>query len=226
MHLAILIWLYVKPADLPAPASRPIKVSPYSSLVFIQPSPPPPPPSPSLKKNMKTPVKPVEKIPEPVPAPIEAPKEVKPEPIPLPEPEQPQSGLSSDEPEGKPGGVPRGVPGGIPSETGNEASLGAGGSGQNGPVRPGGIIKPPKRTKYFAPVYPPLAIRARIEGTVVVEATIGKNGKIKDAKVVRSVFILDQAALEAIKKWEYEPPIINGTPVELILTVTINFVLK
>lgn len=232
MHLAIIFWLYARFPELPVPASKPIKISPHSSLVFINPPPPPPPP-PSLKRNIKKQDKPVEKTPEPVPAPIETPKEIKPEPPKEPE-EAPAETISDKtqgepfdpaqgKPEDEPGGVPGGIPGGVPGETGNNPSSETVVPNQNGPIRNN---KPLKRTKYVAPVYPPHAIRARVEGTVIIEAIIGKDGKIKDAKVTRSAPLLDQAAIEAIKKWEYEPPIINGAPAELILTVTVNFVLK
>ena len=70
-------------------------------------------------------------------------------------------------------------------------------------VRVGGKIKPPTKTKDVKPVYPPDARSAKVAGTVIIEATIGANGKVIDAKVLRSVPRLDQAALDAVKQWEY-----------------------
>src|SRR5437588_229795 len=77
------------------------------------------------------------------------------------------------------------------------------------PVRVGGAIKPPTRTKNVNPVYPPIAQSARVQGVVIIEATIGVNGKVTDAKVLRSIPLLDSAALEAVKQWEYTPTTLN-----------------
>ncbi len=90
-------------------------------------------------------------------------------------------------------------------------------------VRPGGRIMPPKKIKDVQPVYPALAQSARVGGEVTIEATIGADGKVIDAKVVRSIPLLDQAALDAVRQWEYLPTILNGVPVPVLVTVTINF---
>lgn len=91
------------------------------------------------------------------------------------------------------------------------------------PVRPGGRIMEPRKIKDVKPVYPALAQSARVSGTVVIEATIGTDGKVTDAKVVRSIPLLDQAALDAVRQWEYLPTMLNGVPVPVVVTVTINF---
>ncbi len=91
------------------------------------------------------------------------------------------------------------------------------------PVRVGGQIKPPTKIKDVAPVYPAIARDARVQGAVVVEATIGPDGKVEDARVVRSIPLLDQAALDAVKQWEYMPTLLNGVPTPVVVTVTINF---
>lgn len=91
------------------------------------------------------------------------------------------------------------------------------------PVRPGGRIMEPRKIKDVKPVYPALAQSARVFGTVVIEATIGTDGKVTDAKVVRSIPLLDQAALDAVRQWEYLPTMLNGVPVPVVVTVTINF---
>jgi hypothetical protein len=66
------------------------------------------------------------------------------------------------------------------------------------PVRVGGSIKTPTKTKDVRPIYPPIAQSARVSGVVIVEATIDADGSVKDATVLRSIPLLDQAALEAI----------------------------
>jgi TonB family protein len=90
-------------------------------------------------------------------------------------------------------------------------------------VKVGGQIKPPTKIKDVSPVYPAIARSARVAGTVVIEATIGPDGKVIDTKVVKSVPMLDQAALDAVQQWEYTPSLLNGKPVPVTVTVTINF---
>jgi TonB family protein len=90
-------------------------------------------------------------------------------------------------------------------------------------VRVGGQIKTPTKIKDVPPVYPAIARSARVAGTVTIEATIGADGKVIDAKVVKSVPMLDQAALDAVRQWEYSPTLLNGVPVPITMTVTINF---
>jgi len=94
------------------------------------------------------------------------------------------------------------------------------------PVRVGGQIAPPRRTKDVQPAYPAAAQAARIQGVVILEATIGTTGKVQDARVLRSIPMLDEAALDAVKQWEYTPTLLNGVPVPVIMTVTVNFALK
>jgi TonB family protein len=91
------------------------------------------------------------------------------------------------------------------------------------PLRIGGQIRPPTKVKDVKPVYPAIARSARVAGAVTIEATIGEDGKVIDAKVVRSVPLLDQAALDAVRQWEYMPSLLNGVPVPVLVTVTINF---
>jgi TonB family protein len=90
-------------------------------------------------------------------------------------------------------------------------------------VRVGGQIKPPTKIKDVQPVYPAIARSARVAGVVTIEATIGPDGKVIDATVVRSIPLLDQAALDAVQQWEYTPTLLNGVPVPVLVTVTINF---
>ena len=94
------------------------------------------------------------------------------------------------------------------------------------PVRVGGNIKTPTKTKDVKPVYPPIAQSARVSGVVIIEATIGADGRVKDAKVLRSIPLLDQAALDAVKQWQFTPTLLNGVPVPVIMTVTVNFTLQ
>jgi TonB family protein len=87
----------------------------------------------------------------------------------------------------------------------------------------GGDIKEPRRTKDVKPVYPPIAQQGGIQGIVIIEAVIGTDGKVQEARVLRPVPLLDQAALDAVLQWEYTPTLLNGQPVPVIMTVTVSF---
>ena len=89
-----------------------------------------------------------------------------------------------------------------------------------------GDIKPPKRVKDVSPVYPDEARKAGIDGVVIVEAKADEQGNVIDARILRSVPALDQAALDAVKQWKYEPMIIEGKPRKAVFTVTVRFALK
>jgi TonB family protein len=91
------------------------------------------------------------------------------------------------------------------------------------PVRVGGPIKEPKRVKAVEPDYPSVAQSARVQGVVVLDCLIGEDGAVKYAKVLRGNPFLDQAALDAVMKWRYEPTIVDGKPVPVVMTVTVNF---
>jgi protein TonB len=84
----------------------------------------------------------------------------------------------------------------------------------------------PERIKSVPPIYPAMAVAARVQGAVVVDATIGPDGKVQDAKVLRSIPLLDQAALDAVRQWEYAPTVVDGMPVPVIMTITVNFTLQ
>jgi len=121
---------------------------------------------------------------------------------------------------GVPGGVVGGVVGGLPEAPPPPPPPPA------APVRVGGNIKPPQKTKHVNPVYPAIAQSARVQGVVIIEATIGQNGKVTDARVLRSIPLLDQAAMDAVRQWEFSPTLLNGVPVAVIMTVTVQFTLN
>src|SRR5688572_12465865 len=90
-------------------------------------------------------------------------------------------------------------------------------------IRVGGQVRPPIRIKEVAPIYPAIAQSARVTGDVVIEATIDEEGKVADARIVKSVPMLDQAALDAVRQWEYQPSLLNGAPTPVVMTVTVKF---
>ncbi|HMA55023.1 MAG TPA: energy transducer TonB, partial [Acidobacteriota bacterium] len=93
-------------------------------------------------------------------------------------------------------------------------------------VRAVGKIEPPKPVKQVSPVYPEAARRGRVEGIVILEAKADEKGDVVDARVLRSIPLLDQAAIDAVKQWKYEPLVIDGEPRKVIFTVTVRFMLK
>jgi TonB family protein len=94
------------------------------------------------------------------------------------------------------------------------------------PVRVGGTIKEPRKLKNVNPEYPGIARQARVQGVVILEATIGPQGHVTEVRVLRGIPLLDQAAIDAVKQWEYTPTLLNGVPVTVIMTITVNFQLK
>ena len=94
------------------------------------------------------------------------------------------------------------------------------------PVRIGGEIKAPSKVKDVKPVYPAVARDARVQGVVIVEAIINAEGEIADARVLRSIPLLNEAALEAVQQWRFTPTLMNGAPQAVVMTVTVNFTLQ
>ena len=93
------------------------------------------------------------------------------------------------------------------------------------PVRVGGTIERPVKTKDVRPEYPQLARISHVQGLVIIEATIAADGTVQEARVLRSIPLLDAAALDAVKQWEFTPTLLNGVPVPVIMTVTVQFTL-
>ena len=93
-------------------------------------------------------------------------------------------------------------------------------------VRVGGSIREPRKVKNVSPVYPTGALQARVQGVVILEATIGPGGDVTAVRVLRGVPLLDQSAIDAVTQWMYEPTLLNGVPVPVIMTVTVNYKLS
>jgi len=74
-------------------------------------------------------------------------------------------------------------------------------------------------------VFPADAQAARVQGVVIIEALIDTNGNVADAKILRSVAMLDQAAVDAVRQWRFTPTMLNGAAVPILMTVTVNFTL-
>ena len=92
-------------------------------------------------------------------------------------------------------------------------------------LRIGGNIKAPKKIVDVPPVYPPVAKEAGVSGVVIIEARIGADGGVEDARVLRSIPLLDQAALDAVRQWRFVPTLLNGQATPVMITLTVNFTL-
>jgi TonB family protein len=113
-----------------------------------------------------------------------------------------------------------------PDSTPTNAPLSAASGAANRRLRVGGPIKAPRRLVDVKPVYPADARAAGIEGVVVLDIVIGEDGSVIEARVLRSIPELDQAAIDAVNQWQFEPTLLNGEPVELEMNVTVNFTLR
>jgi protein TonB len=190
---------------------------PQMVMAFVAaPPPPPPPPPPAAPRaaEAKTPAskRPVLVTQEPA-APLEPPTDIQPEPV-LADDEGVPGGVEG----GVPGGVPGGVVGGIPEAPPPPPPV------RRDPVRVGGQIQEPKLLKRVEPIYPPLAVSAHVQGVVILEAIVDREGIVEQVRVLRSAHgLLDRAAIDAVRQWQYSPVILNGTPERFILTVVLSF---
>jgi protein TonB len=94
------------------------------------------------------------------------------------------------------------------------------------PVRIGGQIKPPKKVYDVKPFYPPMAQVERVQGVVIVETVLDATGRVAAARILRSIPLLDEAALDAVKQWQFEPALVDGQPRAVLMTTTVNFKLQ
>ncbi|MFN7980930.1 MAG: energy transducer TonB [Vicinamibacterales bacterium] len=93
------------------------------------------------------------------------------------------------------------------------------------PVRVFAGVSAPMKLQDAAPAYPVMARTTGVQGLVIIEATIDGSGNVVATKVLRSVPLLDAAAVDAVRQWKYAPARLNGEPIPVLITVTVNFVL-
>jgi protein TonB len=194
-------------------------------LVAPPPPPPPPPPPAAAPVMPKAAPKPVSQIDNgQLKAPTAIPKKI----AMIDEKDTPPPSMG-----GVVGGVVGGVPGG---QAGGVMGGVLGGIVQSAPVAVPKVATP-KRVPVSSgvvsgllihkvqPAYPPLAKQARISGSVILQAVIGKDGSIENLRAVSGHPMLIQSALDAVRQWKYKPYILNGEPVEVDTQVTVNFTL-
>jgi periplasmic protein TonB len=208
--IAVVPLLLADPLPVPGGGVRAFFAEPIAA------PPPPPPPPPAARSVSAARVAPraAPAAPAAFVAPIEVPTEIKPE-----------EGLDLGVEGGVPGGVEGGVPGGVVGGV-------VGGLPEAPPppplkaVRVGGDIREPRKVVDVAPVYPELAMKAGVQGIVIIEATIDARGRVVNATVLKGLPMLDEAALEAVRKWVYTPTLLDGVPTPVIMTVTVRFRMK
>ncbi len=202
-----------------------INVKQYAAMMLVAPPPPPPPPPPATTPVIKA--APVHQrfitggklfAPTVIPKTI---AEIKEAPL------EPDSfGVSGGVPGGVPGGQMGGVLGGvIGGVLSTAAKPVAPPPGRAAPIRVGGHVRPPKPIVQVRPEYPSLARQARIQGQVQIDAILDEQGNVIEMKVVSGPPLLYQAAVEALKKWKYEPTYLNDQPIAVQMIVTITFTL-
>jgi protein TonB len=194
-----------------------------SMMAFVAPAPapapPPPPPPPAAAKAVKAvqASRPVPTAAATFTVPIEIPVGI-----------QPESGIDLGDEGGVVGGIEGGIPGGV---------LGGilGGMIDEAPPPPpapvkpkrvGGELQAPALIHRVEPEYPGVAVGGKVSGTVILEATVNESGAVTDVTILRSIKVLDQAAIKAVKQWRYQPLVLNGQPVPFILVVTVTFSLR
>jgi protein TonB len=180
-------------------------------LLAVQAPPPPPPPAPSSVAPRARPLL----TSNPDAAPFEAPTGIKPD-----------SGLEPEPAAGK--GVEGGLPDGV-AGTGIVALSEPPPPPPPAPTVPIRIhqgIRQPTKVRDAQPIYPVIAQSARVQGVVILEAVVGADGRVQEARVLRSIPLLDQAALDAVRQWVYTPTLLNGVPIPIVMTVTVTFTLR
>jgi len=210
---------------IPAPARRaerkapaPRKVS--SPVPEVRQPPPPPAPKPEPKPDPPpTPPPPVVQAPVvPKPAdPIDTPGVLTPPPDPRP----PNQGSGAG------GGAGTGNGAGIGEGNGSGIGPGTGGGEGGGPYRPGAGIDPPSLLREVKALYTDEARRQGIEGDVVLEIVVRRDGSVGDVRLQRGLDRgLDQRAIDAVRQWRFTPARLNGEAIPVVMTVTVNFTLR
>jgi protein TonB len=150
----------------------------------------------------------------PLAVPLDVPPSIEVEPTPLAAASSDSTAAAAEA-----GGVPGGNGGGLAVEAAAPPPAAA------VPMRIGEGVDRPRKIKDVRPIYPIPARLAQVVGNVLIEATIGPDGKVQHTRVIRSIEALDQAALDAVRQWEYEPARVNGVPVAVIMVIIVSFAL-
>lgn len=97
---------------------------------------------------------------------------------------------------------------------------------EKAPVRVGGVIQAPAKLVHVAPIYPSIALAARKEGLVILEAVIDEDGSVREVRSLRPEPLFEEAAITAVRQWRFSPTRLNGDAVPVVMTVTVSFTLN
>ncbi|MEW5981859.1 MAG: energy transducer TonB [Acidobacteriota bacterium] len=207
IHAVIILAMVIVPVL--APAVVPL---PQSMLTWLWAAPLPPPEVPQAPAARPPARKSFADL-NPAAPPLEAPRGIRDEPGLVVDPE-PAAGVEGGLAAVIEGAGTRGLPEALPLPA------------PVAPLRMHAGLRAPTKIRDVAPVYPAIARAAHVQGVVILEAVIGSDGRIAQARVLRSIPLLDQAALDAVRQWEFTPTLLNGIPVPIVMTVTVVFALK
>ncbi|HEY3619237.1 MAG TPA: TonB family protein [Candidatus Sulfotelmatobacter sp.] len=191
-------------------------------FMLVAPPPPPPPPPPAaapvrVVKQVQTDIINGElRTPTKIPKKVEMIKEEE-----APPPVMASTGVVG----GVPGGVPGGSMGGVIGSVLSSTPVAVPKIATPQRVRVSSGVSSGLLIRKVSPNYPPLARQARIQGTVVLQAQISKDGSIQNLQLISGHPMLAPAAIEAVKQWKYKPYLLNGEPVEVETQVQVNFTL-
>lgn len=224
-HVILIVFAIILPMLFPETLGG---VGTQLTFLVAPPPPPPPPPPPAATEVVKR----VRTAPTTdFTAPVEIPQDILMVVDEGPAPEAMVAGVVGGVPGGVPGGVLGGVVGGVIG--GAPTSLAPPPPPPPPPppkppqrIRVGGNVQRANLIRQVRPRYPALAKQARIQGTVILEAIISKQGSVENLRVVKGHPLLIQSALNAVKQWRYKPTVLNGVPVEVITRITVNFNLR
>lgn len=212
-HAAVVVILVI----VPIVATDDKLQIPSSIVAMVVPPAVPEPPPPPMARSV-TPAAP-SAIPDRTFAPSTAPESIAEDTGPPVPPGIPVIGGVKD-------GSDIGMIGGLPGAGGISIPGPPPAAAPSGPIRPGGRVKYPEKVRDVRPVYPQIAISGGVEGRVIIEAIIAVDGRVKDARILRSIPLLDRAALEAVNQWVFSPTLLNGVPVPVLITVSVDFKLR
>jgi protein TonB len=211
LAVAMVVLPLLAEEPLPSPGSSPTA---FFVTPTYAPAPPPPPPPPAATS-----------APAPRVAP-DAPASDFVAPIDVPAALDSAGSLDLGVEGGVPGGVEGGVPGGVVGGVVGGLPDALAVPPPPKAIRVGGVVQEPRKLKHVPPVYPQHALSARIQGVVILECTINPRGEVEGVQILRGLPLLDEAAVEAVRQWQYTPTLVDGVPMPVIMTVTVNFRLR
>jgi protein TonB len=223
VHLVVVVVLIIIPLLFPETLSG--QLSALTALIAPPPPPPPAPPPPPPTAVIK-----VQRVQDDgqFRAPVEIPKAIAKIIDEGPPPDSNVGGVVGGVPGGVPGGTVGGVLGGVIGGATSMVTPPPPPPPPEAPkppqrIRVGGNVQQANLVRQVKPPYPPLARQARIQGAVILEAVINRQGGVEQLRVISGHPLLVQAAMDAVRQWKYRPTLLNGEPVEVVTTITVNF---